>query len=92
VEFVHKKKKEFAVIPFNTIHRTQEGLLEPTTKNVSLIATIFIIGEILITKSGIPILEMGINHLVLFLLIVFVAVLKNYIDEKRRGNILSGGE
>lgn len=84
MEFVNIKKKVFVEIHGGDLKTENEGLLKPTTKNISLVLMIFFIGEILITKSGIPILEMGINHLVLFLIIVLVAIFKSYSDEKKK--------
>lgn len=84
MEFANTRKKVFAEIHSGDLETKSEGLLEPTIGNVSLVAVIFFVGEILITKSGIPILEMGINHLVLFLTIVLVATFKGYLDEEKK--------
>jgi hypothetical protein len=83
MEFANQFQKK-TVVSVETHEAYNEGLLEPTIGNVSLVAVIFFVGEILITKSGIPILEMGINHLVLFLIIVLVATFKGYLDKKKK--------
>lgn len=90
MEYANIKKEKKIFVEMRSGDLTEnKGLLKPTIENVFLIASIFLVGELLIAKSGIPVLEMGINHLILFLVIVLVATFKGYSDEKKR-NILRG--